>query len=99
MARETSTRGCGCGVLRKGFVASLKLCRTRELRFSSSCSVVTSKTLRGVYFWWNYAKGIVKTSEEGRRLTSIYDTSDINAPVDINAMYTRRVAHVFSLKL
>lgn len=56
----------------------------------------TSKILaRGVYFWWNYAKGIVKTSEEGRWLTPIRDASDINALVNINAMYTRHALTFF----
>lgn len=56
----------------------------------------TSKILaRRVYFWRNYAKGIVKTSEEGRWLTPIYDASDINAPVNINAMYTRHALTFF----
>lgn len=45
-----------------------------------------------------YAKGIVKTSEEGRQLTPIYDASDINAPVNINAIYTRRVRSRFFIK-
>lgn len=94
---EGCRHGGGCGCCGGGFVASFKLCRTRGSRFSSSVLCRTSKILarRVVYFWWNYAKGIVKTSEEGRWLTPIYDASDINAPVNINAMYTRHALTFF----
>ena len=95
MARETSTRGCvdvGVAERVRCFVQIMLHARV-TLLLIVLCH--TSKPLRGIYFWWNYAKGIVKISEEGRRLTSIYDTSDINAPVHINVMYTRRALTFF----
>lgn len=80
-------RGCGCGensLPRSNYAA----------RAGRASPHPASKTSRAIYFW-NYAKGTVKTSGEGRQLTPIYDTSDINAPVNINAMYTRRALTFF----